>query len=189
MTQTPTTEATVLLVAIKDLDKLPSIISGDEMMHCCKETLSEAAAIIKSFGGLLAQETTCGLLASFGGSKFMPQHQQRASQCALEIQHSLMETNMEKQMIGALSLDVSISLASGKVCGQPLRVADRLQCLAQPGQVLVSASTFKAIKGEFSHARIIGLNLKRDVEEDEIYEIFARKNELIERRLKERVIC
>ncbi|MGE4093235.1 MAG: AAA family ATPase [Candidatus Binatia bacterium] len=138
--------------------------------------------IVSRFEGHVARYLGDGVLVYFGFPRALEGDADRAVRAGFEILAALPQLNMRLQeSIGELrgrSLRVRIGIATGlvvvgtvqtegrrdpvEVVGEPLPIAARLQEIAEPNSMLVCATTFHLIQGQYScHA--LGTPALKDV--------------------------
>ena len=119
--------------------------------------LDAASAAVTETGGHVAKKLGDGLMALFGYPVAHENDAERAARAALSIQHALAELNRENAGTGRPSLAARIGLetgpavvdAAGEIYGDVANVASRVQTLAEPGTVVVTANVQRQIAGLF----------------------------------------
>jgi class 3 adenylate cyclase/predicted ATPase len=118
--------------------------------------LDEASAAVTGLGGHVLKRLGDGLMALFGFPHAQENDAERAARAALAIQRALSELNARNKgkapelaaRIGFDSGPVVVD-ASGEVFGEAPNVAARVQGLAEPGTVVVTAAVQRQIAGLF----------------------------------------
>jgi adenylate cyclase len=115
------------------------------------------------------------IMVLFGAPVDLPVPADHAISCALEIQGALTLFNKEREKDGEEPIHVGIGINSGEVVvgsigssqtmqytciGDAVNVAARLVGMAEPGQVIVSASTLKRLKGKAKYEVLPPVKLK-----------------------------
>jgi class 3 adenylate cyclase/tetratricopeptide (TPR) repeat protein len=111
-------------------------------------------AVITSFGGRVDKLLGDGVVALFGAPVAHEDDAERAVRCALRIQQTLQEYSGQRaELLGGVPLQMRIGINTGEVLtgtvagtdytamGDAVNTAARLQSVADPGTVLVGAST------------------------------------------------
>ena len=114
-----------------------------------------AAAAVMEMGGHVANRLGDGLMALFGYPVAQENDAERAVRAALSIQQALAELN--RKNVGKPSLSARIGIKSGlvvvdsagEIFGDTPNVAARVQALAEPGAVLVTALVQRQTAGLF----------------------------------------
>jgi class 3 adenylate cyclase len=108
-------------------------------------------------GGHVAKKLGDGLMALFGYPVAQENDAERAARAALLIQRSLADINRKNAGSGKPALNARIGIetgpvvvdAAGEIYGDAPNTAARVQALAEPGAVLVTAGVQRQIAGLF----------------------------------------
>ena len=108
-------------------------------------------------GGHVAKKLGDGLMALFGYPLAHENDAERAARAALSIQRALAELNRKNAGTGKPELQARIGLetgpavvdAAGEIYGDVANIAARVQALAEPGAVLVTARVQRQVAGLF----------------------------------------
>ena len=108
-------------------------------------------------GGHVGKKLGDGLMALFGYPVAQENDAERAARAALSIQHALAEVNRKNADTGKPALNARIGIetgsvvvdAAGEIYGDAPNVAARVQALAEPGTVVVTARVQRQIAGLF----------------------------------------
>jgi hypothetical protein len=108
-------------------------------------------------GGQVAKKLGDGLMALFGYPVAQENDAERAARAALSIQHALAEVNRKNTAGGKPALNTRIGIeigpvvidAAGEIYGDAPNVAARVQALAEPGTVVVTARVQRQVAGLF----------------------------------------
>jgi predicted ATPase len=119
--------------------------------------LDEASRAVNALGGHVLKRLGDGLMALFGYPHAQENDAERGTRAALAIQRSLADLNAKNAGKGAPELSARIGLesgpvvvdATGEVFGEAPNVAARVQGLAEPGTVLVTANVQRQTAGLF----------------------------------------
>src|SRR6202023_1684966 len=119
--------------------------------------LDAASAAVTEMVGHVAKKLGGGLMALFGYPVAQENDAERAARAALSIQRALAEVN--RKNAGAVNppLNARIGLetgpavvdAAGEIYGDAPNIAARVQALAEPGAVLVTARVQRQVAGLF----------------------------------------
>jgi class 3 adenylate cyclase len=117
--------------------------------------LDEASGAVNALGGHVLKRLGDGLMALFGYPHAQENDAERAVRAALAIQRALNEINAKNAGRGAPPLSARIGLesgpvvveASGEVFSEAPNIAARVQGLAEPGTVLVTANVQRQVAG------------------------------------------
>ena len=119
--------------------------------------LDAASAAVAEMGGHVAKKLGDGILALFGYPQAHENDAERAARASLAIQRALAELNRKNAGTGKPELTARIGLDSGpavvdaaaEIYGDVANVAARVQALAEPGAVLLTARTQRQVAGLF----------------------------------------
>ena len=119
--------------------------------------LDAASAAVAEMGGHVAKKLGDGLLALFGYPVAQENDAERAARAALSIQRALGDLNRKNAASGKPELAARIGLdtgpavvdAAGEIYGDVANVAARVQALAEPGAVLITAQVQRQVAGLF----------------------------------------
>ena len=119
--------------------------------------LDAASAAVVEMGGHVAKKLGDGLMSLFGYPVAQENDSERAVRAALAIQRALAELNRNNAGTGKPELQARIGLetgpavvdAAGEIYGDVANIAARVQTLAEPGAVLVTARVQRQVAGLF----------------------------------------
>ena len=136
---------------------LASRLDAEDWRSLVNAYLDEASGAVTRLGGHVLKRLGDGLMALFGYPQAQENDAERAVRAALAIQRALGEMNARNAAKGAPQLSARIGLesgpvvveATGEVFGEAPNVAARVQGLAEPGAVLVTANVQRQTAGLF----------------------------------------
>ena len=136
---------------------IASQLDAEEWRDLVGGYFDAASAAVTEMGGHVAKKLGDGLMALFGYPLAHENDAERAARAALAIQRALTELNRKNAGIGKPALDARIGLetgpavvdAAGEIYGDVANVAARVQALAEPGAVLVTARVHRQVAGLF----------------------------------------
>ena len=116
---------------------------------------------MQGYGGTVVQFTGDGLMAVFGAPVALEDHAVRACLAALGIQDEAKRLGAEVQDRDGIDLRLRVGLSSGQVIageigsgsfgytavGEQVGMAQRMESVAPPGGVMLSASTARLVEG------------------------------------------
>jgi class 3 adenylate cyclase len=119
--------------------------------------LDAASAAVTEMGGHVAKKLGDGLMALFGYPVAQENDAERAARAALSIQRALAEVNRKNHGSGKPELNARIGIetgpvvvdAAGEIYGDAPNTAARVQALAEPGAVVVTARVQRQVAGLF----------------------------------------
>ena len=119
--------------------------------------LDAASNAVTEMGGHVAKKLGDGLMALFGYPTAQENDAERAARAALSIQRALAEVNRQNARSGKSALNARIGIetgsvvvdAAGEIYGDAPNTAARVQALAEPGTVVVTARVQRQVAGLF----------------------------------------
>ena len=132
-------------------------LDAEEWRDLVGSYLDAASAAVTGMGGHVAKKLGDGLMSLFGYPVAQENDAERAARAALAIQRALAELNRKNTGTGKPELVARIGLetgpavvdAAGEIYGDVANVAARVQALAEPGAVLVTARVQRQVAGLF----------------------------------------
>ena len=132
-------------------------LDAEEWRDLVGAYLDAASAAVVEMGGHVAKKLGDGLMSLFGYPVAQENDSERAVRAALAIQRALAELNRKNAGSGKPALTARIGLetgpvvvdAAGEIFGDAPNVSARVQALAEPGAVLVTARVQRQVAGLF----------------------------------------
>ena len=132
-------------------------LDAEEWRDLVGAYLDAASAAVVEMGGHVAKKLGDGLMSLFGYPVAQENNSERAVRAALAIQRALAELNRNNAGTGKPELQARIGLetgpavvdAAGEIYGDVANIAARVQTLAEPGAVLVTARVQRQVAGLF----------------------------------------
>ena len=132
-------------------------LDAEEWRDLVGAYLDAAMAAVTEMGGHVAKKLGDGLMALFGYPVAQENDSERAVRAALAIQRALSELNRKNAGSGKPALVARIGLetgpvvvdAAGEIFGDAPNIAARVQGLAEPGAVVVTARVQRQVAGLF----------------------------------------
>jgi class 3 adenylate cyclase len=148
---------TVMFCDLVGSTALASRLDAEDWRSLVNAYLDEASDAVNRLGGHVLKRLGDGLMALFGYPHAQENDAERAVRAALAIQRALFQINAKNAAKGAPQLSARIGLesgpvvveATGEVFGEAPNVAARVQGLAEPGTVLVTANVQRQVAGLF----------------------------------------
>ena len=148
---------TVMFCDLVGSTAISSQLDAEEWRELVGAYLDAASAAVTEMGGQVAKKLGDGLMSLFGYPVAQENDFERAVRAALSIQRSLVELNRNNAGSGKPSLTARIGLetgpvvvdAAGEIYGDAPNVAARVQALAEPGEVVVTARVQRQVAGLF----------------------------------------
>ncbi len=148
---------TVMFCDLVGSTSISAQLDAEEWRDLVGAYLDAASAAVTEMGGHVAKKLGDGLMALFGYPVAYENDAERAARAALAIQRALAELNRKNIATGKPELAARIGLetgpgvvdAAGEIYGDVANIAARVQSLAEPGAVLVTARVQRQVAGLF----------------------------------------
>ncbi|MGE4096515.1 MAG: adenylate/guanylate cyclase domain-containing protein, partial [Candidatus Binatia bacterium] len=155
-------QLTVMFCNLAEAEELVVQLDPEELQTVVRSYQETCAQIIQHYDGYIAQYLDDGVLVYFGYPVAHEDDARRAVQAGLDIVAALQERNTEDSTQS--SLQVRLGIHTGLVVigeigggsrreqlalGETPNVASRLQELAAPGTIVISAATMRLVQGYF----------------------------------------
>ena len=132
-------------------------LDAEEWRDLVGAYLDAASAAVTEMGGHVAKKLGDGLMSLFGYPVAQENDAERAVRAALSIQRALPSLNRKNAGTGKPELTARIGIetgpvvvdAAGEIYGDVANIAARVQALAEPGAVLVTARVQRQVAGLF----------------------------------------
>ena len=150
---------TVLFADVVHSMDIAAAVGAERLREIMSELLDRSTAVVKRYGGTLSQFTGDGIMAVFGAPVALEDHAVRACLAALGIQEEAKRLAAEVQDRDGIDLRLRVGLNSGQVIageigsgtlgytaiGEQVGMAQRMESVAPPGAVMLSASTARLV--------------------------------------------
>jgi class 3 adenylate cyclase len=148
---------TVMFCDLVGSTSISAALDAEDWRDLVGAYLDAASAAVTEMGGHVAKKLGDGLMALFGFPVAQENDAERAARAALSIQRALAEINRKNTDSGKPALKARIDIetgpvvvdASGEIYGDAPNTAARVQALADPGTVMVTARVQHQIVGLF----------------------------------------
>jgi class 3 adenylate cyclase len=170
-------QVTVLFADVVHSMDIAATVGAERLREIMSELLDRSRVMVMRYDGSLSQFTGDGIMAIFGAPMALEDHAVRACLAALGIQAEAQRVAAEAHDRDGIELWLRVGLNSGQVIageigsgpygytaiGEQVGMAQRMESVAPPGAVMLSASTARlvdgsAILGEAELVRIKGAN-------------------------------
>ena len=148
---------TVMFCDLVGSTAISAQLDAEEWRDLIGAYLDGASAAVTDLGGHVAKKLGDGILALFGYPVAHENDAERAARAALAIQRALAELNRKNAGSGKPELKARVGLetgpavvdANGEIYGDVANVAARMQALAEPNTILMTAQVQRQIAGLF----------------------------------------
>jgi len=138
---------------------IAAAVGAERLREIMSELLDRSTAVVTRYGGTLSQFTGDGIMAVFGAPITLEDHAVRVCLAALGIQQEAQRLGAEVQDRDGIDLGLRVGLNSGQVIageigsgtlgytaiGEQVGMAQRMESVASPGGVMLSASTARLV--------------------------------------------
>jgi class 3 adenylate cyclase/predicted ATPase len=148
---------TVMFCDLVDSTGIAAQLDAEEWRDLVNAYLDDASAAVTEMGGRVAKKLGDGLMALFGYPLAHENDAERAARAALSIQRALADLNRKNagggkpELIARIGLEAGPTVvdAAGEIYGDVTNIAARVQALAEPGAVLITARLQRQVAGLF----------------------------------------
>src|SRR6516162_359567 len=148
---------TVMFCDLVGSTAIAAKLDAEEWRDLVGAYLDAASTAVTGMGGHVAKKLGDGLMALFGYPLAHENDAERAARAALSIQRALADLNRKNAGAGKPELVARIGLetgpavvdAVGEIYGDVTNIAARVQALAEPGAVLITARVQRQVAGLF----------------------------------------
>jgi class 3 adenylate cyclase len=141
--------------------EIAAAVGAERLRDIMAELVNRTAAVVQRYGGTVDKFTGDGIMAVFGAPMALEDHAIRACLAALGVQEEAKRLAVEAQERDGVDLRLRVGLNSGQVIageigsgpfgytavGEQVGMAQRMESVAPPGGVLLSASTARLVEG------------------------------------------
>jgi class 3 adenylate cyclase len=154
-------QVTVLFADVVHSMDIAATVGAERLREIMAQLVDHASAVVQRFGGTVDKFTGDGIMAVFGAPVALEDHAHRACLAALGVQEEAKRLTVEVQHRDGVDLQLRVGLNSGEVIageigsgplgytavGEQVGVAQRMESVAPPGGVMLSASTARLVEG------------------------------------------
>jgi class 3 adenylate cyclase len=154
-------QVTVLFADVVHSMDIAAAVGPERLREIMAELVERSAAVVRRYGGTVDKFTGDGIMAVFGAPMALEDHAIRAGLAALGIQEEAARLAAEVKDRDGVDLQLRVGLNSGQVIageigsrslgyttiGEQVGMAQRMESVAAPGGVMLSASTAQLVEG------------------------------------------
>ncbi|MGN6335106.1 ATP-binding protein [Mycobacterium sp.] len=154
-------QVTVLFADVVHSMDIAAAVGAERLREIMTELVERCAAVVQRYGGTVDKFTGDGIMAVFGAPVALEDHAFRACMAAIDVQEEANWVAAEVQHRDGLDLRLRLGLNSGQVIagdigsgsfgytavGEQVGMAQRMESVAAPGGVMLSASTARLVDG------------------------------------------
>jgi class 3 adenylate cyclase len=153
-------QVTVLFADVVGSMDIAAAVGPERLREIMAGLVGCGAAVVKRYGGTMDKFTGDGLMAVFGAPVALEDHAIRACLAVLDLQREIQRLAGEVQRRDGIDLQMRVGLNSGQVVsgemgsgvpgftaiGEQVGLAQRMESVAPPGGVMLSASTARLVE-------------------------------------------
>src|ERR1700689_917280 len=153
-------QVTVLFADVVHSMDIAATVGTERLREIMAGLANRCAAVVQRYGGTVDKFTGDGIMAVFGAPVALEDHALRACLAALGIQDEVKRLAVEVERDHGVDLRLRIGLNSGQVIageigsgargytaiGEQVGMAQRMESVAPPGGVMLSASTGRLVE-------------------------------------------
>jgi len=165
---------TVLFADVVHSMDIAAAVGAERLREIMTELVSRAAAVVQRFGGTVDKFTGDGIMAVFGAPVALEDHAVRACLAALGVQEEAKRLAVDVRNRDRMELQLRVGLNSGEVIvgeigsgpfgytaiGEQVGMAQRMESVAPPGGVMLSASTARLVEGAATVGEVERVRIK-----------------------------
>ena len=154
-------QVTVLFADVVHSMDIAAAVGAERLREIMAELADCCAAVVKRYGGTVDKFTGDGIMAVFGAPVALEDHAIRACLAALGVREETQRLAVEVRERDGVDLQLRVGLNSGQVIageigsgsfgyttvGEQVGMAQRMESVAPPGGVMLSASTARLVEG------------------------------------------
>jgi adenylate cyclase len=167
-------QVTVLFADVVHSMDIAAAVGAERLREIMAELADRCAAVVQRYGSTFAQWTGDGIMAVFGAPVALEDHAIRACLAALGVQEEATRLAVDVRERDGVDLRLRVGLNSGEVIagemgsgqfgyaavGEQVGMAQRMESVAPPGGVMLSASTARLVDGAASLGEVELVRIK-----------------------------
>ncbi len=157
-------QVTVLFADVVHSMEIATTVGAERLREIMAALADRCAAVVRRYGATITQWTGDGIMAVFGAPIALEDHAARACLAALEVQQEAAGVGADVGRHDGIELRLRVGLNSGEVIaggigsgqfgyaavGEQVGMAQRMESVAPPGGIMLSASTARLVDGTAS---------------------------------------
>ena len=154
-------QVTVLFADVVHSMDIAAAVGAERLREVMAELVDITTAVVKRYGGTVDKFTGDGIMAVFGAPVALEDHAVRACLAGLGVQEEAQRLAVDVRERDGVDLQLRVGLNSGEVIageigsgpfgytavGEQVGMAQRMESVAPPGGVMLSASTARLVEG------------------------------------------
>src|SRR6201993_1768684 len=174
MTPAEYKQVTVLFADVVHSMDIASAVGAERLREIMSELVGRARRVVQRYGGTVDKFTGDGIMAVFGAPVALEDHATRACLAALGVQEEANRLAIDVRDRDGVDLQLRVGLNSGQVIageigsgpfgytaiGEQVGMAERMESVAPPGGVMLSASTARLVEGSATLGEVERVRIK-----------------------------
>jgi class 3 adenylate cyclase len=154
-------QVTVLFADVVHSMDIAAVVGAERLREIMAELADQCAAVVTRYGGTVDKFTGDGIMAVFGAPIALEDHAVRACLAGLRVQEEAKQIAVTVRERDGVDLQLRVGLNSGEVIageigsgalgytavGEQVGMAQRMESVAPPGGVMLSAWTARLVEG------------------------------------------
>ena len=154
-------QVTVLFADVAHSMDIAAAVGAERLREIMAELVDRSSVVVQRYGGTVDKFTGDGIMAVFGAPVALEDHAVRACLAGLGVQEQAKRLAFDVQERDGVDLQLRVGLNSGQVIageigsgpfgytavGEQVGMAQRMESVAPPGGVMLSASTARLVEG------------------------------------------
>ena len=167
-------QVTVLFADVVRSMDIAATVGAERLREIMTDLVDRASAVVQRYGGTVDKFTGDGIMAVFGAPVALEDHAVRACLAALGVQEEAKRLAVDIRNRDGVELQLRVGLNSGEVIageigsgpfgytavGEQVGTAQRMESVAPPGGVMLSASTARLVEGAASLGEVELVQIK-----------------------------
>ena len=167
-------QVTVLFADVVHSMDIAAAVGPERLREIMAELADRCAAVVQRFGGTVDKFTGDGIMAVFGAPVALEDHAVRACLAAVGVQDEAKQIAVTVRERDGVDLQLRVGLNSGEVIageigsgafgytavGEQVGMAQRMESVAPPGGVMLSASTARLVEGAATLGEVERVRIK-----------------------------
>jgi adenylate cyclase len=181
---------TVFFSDIRGFTPMSEALSAEEVVHILNEYFTAMTAIIFKYEGTLDKFMGDAIMAIYGAPIDLPDHAERAVLAAIEMSEKMKELQAKWRDEGKREVNIGIGINTGEVVvgnigshermeytaiGDNVNLTQRLESVAEKGQILISGATFERVKHKVNANMLDPIKVKGKAEKVIAYSVEGLK--------------
>jgi class 3 adenylate cyclase len=153
-------QVTVLFADVVHSMGIAAAVGAERLREIMAELVDRSSVVVQRYGGTVDKFTGDGIMAMFGAPAALEDHALRGCLAALGIQDEAKRLAVEVDRLDGVALQLRVGLNSGQVIageigsgaagytalGEQVGMAQRMESVAPPGEVMLSGSTARLVE-------------------------------------------